>query len=216
MLDQDYYEEAVKNCQRLVPGLRIVSKADSFLHKLISVLLYPILRSRYMTMFWTTIGKTVAHPRTGHGNAYDVLYHETKHASVSTPWDWVGYLFPIWLFPVFLGGLLFFGFGYWSLISLVFLLPLPAYWRMKHELEAYKVSISVEYWRRGWVPNLEWYVEQFTGQSYYFMWPFKQNMRKRLQAHYDQLRDPNMLWRFDKFLNSVYEHMKANGMVRNG
>jgi len=60
--------------------------------------------------------------------------------------------------------------------------PIPAYFRMKEELDGYTMSMAVNWWRTGFISAtyIAWVAEQFTGPGYYFMWPFKRNIKNRL------------------------------------
>lgn len=75
----------------------------------------------------------------------------------------------------------------WFLLNLLWLLclaPIPAYFRMKEEMEAYAMSMACNYWRYGSITNtqIEWIAKHFTGPDYYFMWPFEGNVRDRLDT----------------------------------
>lgn len=107
-------------------GAKFVHKNDSWFMKFIAILLWPIgMKKKFMTVFWTTIGRTVYY--VGAESPLDpsnihIVHHELIHIK---QWD------KYWL---------------WQPISYL-LFPLPmffAWFRWRWEREAYLVSI-VEY-----------------------------------------------------------------------
>lgn len=168
--------------KEFIPKFRARLKSSMFLHRLIGCLMF--FNPAYMTRFWTTIGYTAAYPEGGE-TRWTTLLHEGKHGLQSQKFSRLGmgvlYLIPQ-VFAVF--ALLAF-FNLWFLLALVFLLPLPAPWRKKFELEAYKVSVIVDQWATGSVSdNYINYIaeENFTGWNYYKMWWSSKKIKLELRA----------------------------------
>lgn len=125
-------------------------------------------------------------------NVLSVIAHETFHEydrkRLTTPVVFILYAFPQ-IFAIF--SLLSFLSIWWGIewltcISfLFFLLPLPAPGRMWIEVRAYRVNMMfLKYVHQtapeGLIGMAEHYSKQFTGPSYYFMWPFKKHIVKLL------------------------------------
>lgn len=129
-------------------GAKFVHKNDSWFMKLIAILLWPIgMKQKFMTNFWTTIGRTIYY--VGDESPLDpinirIVHHELIHIQ---QWD------KYWL---------------WQPISYL-LFPVPfvfAWGRWRWEREAYLVSI-VEYgYSIEGVVNSLWY-------NYAWTWPKK-------------------------------------------
>lgn len=67
-------------------------------------------------------------------------------------------------------------FNLWWLLSLLFLFPLPAPFRMIAEMRAYRRNIELG-------SDKSLIEKSFTGSSYYFMWPFKKHVSKMLEEN---------------------------------
>lgn len=168
------YDALVEALRAELPGFRIVRKDRSALHKAIHYALYALTLGRmtsYLDSFQTTIGRTVY--VTADWDAWDpdaryvTLRHEAVHLrqfrTYSVPGMAVLYVF----------------------------LPLPmglAWFRAYFEKEAYAESIraAAEVWGAGYPRQVEYrrrIIEQFTGASYGWMWPF----RGSLERWYDQV-----------------------------
>ena len=150
--------------------------------KIIGSLLF--FNKEFMTTFTTTIGSTVYLPSKATVEKSPISYsmvllHElvhiydaNKHKSFS-----LLYLFPQILALLSLPLLLI----SWKLAlpMLLFLLPIPAYFRMHFEKRAYMISLYATnryYNRLGIETQLQYrkdsILKNFTGSAYYFMWPF--------------------------------------------
>ena len=70
------------------------------------------------------------------------------------------------------------------LAFLLFLLPLPAYGRMKAEMRAYRRTVEL-----GFKPDQ--FVHHFLEKNYYFMWPFKKYVLREMSkpSPYKELMD---------------------------
>jgi sorbitol-specific phosphotransferase system component IIC len=74
------------------------------------------------------------------------------------------------------------------LLGLVVLGPWPAPWRSKYELRGYAMSLAVEQWLTGVVPDkdLSFYVDQFTGPAYLYMNRDGSYIKRTLEASRQQ------------------------------
>lgn len=102
------------------------------------------------------------------------------------------YGFPQWLTLLSLLSILAVWLGPWWLLNLCWLLclaPIPAYFRMREEREAYVMSMAVSYWMHGSVSDyqVEWIAKQFYTSQYYFMWPFKKAIIKSLHKEKERM-----------------------------
>jgi hypothetical protein len=87
-----------------------------------------------------------------------------------------------------------------ALVTTIFLAPIPSPGRKKAEMRGYGMSIKVRMWLQGSNSQYleDWYVDQFTGQLYYYMWPFPKSVRKELKTWEDphgRLNDLNPAYR---------------------
>jgi len=178
----------------LVPNFTIAFKDESFFMKLIGKILF--FNPSFMTKYTTTIGHTVYFPTASNlklqpASSKIVLYHELVHIK-----DMEKYTLPLfgllYLLPQLLAllaiPLAFFAAWYVALAWFVlFMLPIPAYFRMKFELKAYTFSVYTLYKMnavKGYAINfdrqIDSYTSQFTNMSYYLMWPFGSAIKKHL------------------------------------
>jgi hypothetical protein len=149
----------------------------------------------FMTDYITTIGKTVYFPSKAKfeadpGAYFYTLAHEYVHVAdyAARPTTFIiGYLFPQILASLSLLSLLAFFSPYFLLflLTLIFVAPIPAPYRAWAEIRGYAMSCKVRLWD-GWseetVRNrLELkYANAFTTSAYYFMWPFKNYVIRKL------------------------------------
>lgn len=143
-----------------------------------------ILGENLCENFVTTLGETVYVPSRAWVDrdpqrAWKVLCHELVHVE-----DYrqcrpsfvfcILYAFPHWLaLLAILSPIIW---SWWPLAFLVFLAPWPSPWRHLFEMRAYAMTMAVEYWYNGrGIPQAlkEAILIQFTGPSYFFMYPFK-------------------------------------------
>ena len=142
----------------------------------------------FMTGYITTLGYTIFFPTrrwTEARDPWDITAHEYIHMEQfrKNALQGVLYLFPQVLAVLSLLSLLAIWLSSWWLMSLLFLLtlaPLPAPWRMKYEMEGYSADMAIEYWRHGSQMIDPGYV--FSNAGYYWMWPFKKDVAKRIAA----------------------------------
>jgi len=154
--------------------LRIVCKPESRLHRAIHKALIVVtlggMRS-YLDGYQTTIGRTVYvtgdWDQRDANERYCTLRHEAVHLEQFRRWTLPGMAICYLLFPLPLG---------------------LAYFRARFEMAAYEESIRVaaEVYGPAY-PRQDWYrahvIEQFTGPSYGWMWPF----RASLERWYDEV-----------------------------
>lgn len=173
-----------KKAKRIFPNMSIKYKESSTFMKILSYLLF--FNKSFMTKYITTIGNTIYFPNKDYLNnnkiqSSIILLHELMHIYDSMYYGKYAfaflYLFPQILFLLFIPLL----FVSWkiALVSLIFLLPLPAYFRMYFEKRAYMVSLYVAYKlskKYDYEFDFESYkkniLSQFTSSNYYFMWIF--------------------------------------------
>lgn len=191
---EGYFDRLVSVTKSRVPGFEVRYKDKSKLQKLIGWILHPFNDS-YMTDYITTFYPYVYWPdkesvEENKYHAFETLSHEFVHLMDTKK-------HPVWfrfsyMFPQILGLILPFvslfaiWFSNWWLLwiaSIIFcVLPLPAYWRMKWEMRGFAMTMAVDIWARGKVSEAskEWIVEQFISGFYFWMWPFRKNVEKRL------------------------------------
>ena len=168
------YAALVASLRAEFPGLRIVRKDRSALHKAIHHVLRVLTIGRmtsYLDAFQTTIGRTVYVTPDwddwDDDRRYVTLRHEAVHLRQFRTFSVPG------------------------MAVLYVLLPLPmglAWFRAYFEKAAYAESIraAAEVWGPGYPRSTEYrrqVIEQFTGPSYGWMWPF----RGALERWYDDV-----------------------------
>tara|TARA_R110002074_G_scaffold48773_2_gene124652 strand:+ start:116 stop:709 length:594 start_codon:yes stop_codon:yes gene_type:complete len=168
-----------------VPGFSIEKKEKSSLMKLLSILLF--FNKSFMTKYATTAYPKIyvptfwgKHKRT-QLMELEMLIHEFVHLSDRKKY---GHLFNIiYLAPQIFSLLALAAlWNPWFLLALGFLLPWPSPGRAWLEYRGYRMSIAFYYWTRGKKCNMNWVARQFTGPNYYFMFPFKKYIIKRLES----------------------------------
>jgi len=71
------------------------------------------------------------------------------------------------------------------------LLPIPAPFRCTWELRGYQATEALQWAERNRFNKADYYIEQFTGPSYYFMWPFRQHIKSLLYKNRDKIKAAN-------------------------
>lgn len=167
------------------PKINIKYKDESLGMKILGKALF--FNKTFMTEYITTIGSTVYFPSRKYIDSRPlsssiILMHEMVHINDSKK---LGFLYPLlYLSPQILCpilGLIFLLFSWkLALFSLIFLLPFPAYFRMKFEKRAYFASLyilkalSVRYGFASMLrTNKDYFLKQFKTSAYYYMWVFK-------------------------------------------
>lgn len=204
---QEVFEALTGVIQQRSPKFKVIAKKDSRLHRFIDwCLRCPWIKGKeinphYMTKYWTTIGHTVAYPNEEredqHYHNWSVLPHEGKHSFQAKKWS--SFLFGTFYLlgtPVYFIAMallcwpFFIWLPWWSGVAwlgagLLLSIPPFGYWRARWELQAFRISIALRYWRRAIVDNtyLESIADHFTKSDYFWMWPFRKSVLKRLD-HY--------------------------------
>lgn len=184
------FEDLVTAAKQYFPDLSIKYKNQSSFMKFIGFLLF--FNKGFMTDYTTTIGSTIYFPsaatlkvRPVSGSL--VLLHELVHVHDAkkitkflfgflylSPQIWALLCLPLFLFS-------------WKIaliLMLLFLCPIPAYFRMYFEKRAYLASLyalSLLSKRLNFPATLatqeQSYLNHFKDSTYYFMWPFG-NLKK--------------------------------------
>jgi len=172
--------------ERILPSIKVTPKQDSLVQRIVGYLLYIPTGGSYMTNFWTTLGNTVYKPSSADTKDWQVLFHEAMHIRQE---DRDGkilhslkYAFPQVLAPIAVISLLLLGLGWWSLLGLVLLGPIPAWWRSRKELEAYTFQACLmELHRTNYGKGVvSYFTKMFSGSAYLFMWPFRKSINKHI------------------------------------
>jgi len=208
MNDLDFFTKVLVIIKRFQPKATLKSKNKMWQHRLLGKI-FP----KYMD-FSTTIGWTIAIARK-HVPNWNVLAHEGVHILQAKRQTRIIHSL-LYVMPQILGVL---GivlplilWNSWFLLFLLFALPIPAYFRMMKELEAYQLSVVLRQWRYGKVEDkhYDYYVSNFTGLNYYFMWPFKEYIRDRLEAAVFRAQ----VWGpINEYERQIYDAMKEHGML---
>lgn len=191
MNDVELLDGLQEKIKENAPGFEIRYKNEDKLMKLLDKILF--FNKSFMTNFvttfkekvyWTDLNKFKEFPL----SSFFTLAHEYVHIldDKKEPVKYkLGYLFPQCL-AIFSLLSFFAFFSKWFLLFLLFLLfvlPLPAPFRTKSELRGYGMSIKVRQWKFGKIHDDDFnrYVKQFTSGNYYYMFPFKNYIRKELE-----------------------------------
>lgn len=177
------FKDFVKCAQTYFPDLNIKYKDQSKFMKFLGIILF--FNKDFLKEYITTIGDTIYYPnedstRNRFISNSVVLLHELVHIYDNKRFSILYsllYLFPQILTILFIP-LLFISWKI-ALIGLIFLLPLPAYFRMYFEKRGYLCSLYVVnfiYKKYGFCPPLEKYsndyIKNFKNSAYYYMWYF--------------------------------------------
>lgn len=175
------FDDVVSKAKVVYPDISIKYKNESLFMKILGILLF--FNPSFKNIYITTIGKTIYFPSSDFianspTSSAITLLHELVHiADNKNIFYSILYLFPQLLSLLFIPLLFIVGWKF-ALIALIFLLPLPAYFRMKDEKSAYTMSLYAcnSLNKIGYNINLQeqvdFYISQFKGFGYYVMWPF--------------------------------------------
>jgi hypothetical protein len=169
LADVNRYDALVEALRAEIPGFRVIRKDQSRFHRAIHYALIGVtfgkMRS-YLDSYQTTIGKTVYVTADWDATSADERYVTLRHEAIHLR-QFRRYTLP-------------------GMAILYVLLPLPlglAWFRARFEQEAYAESIraaaevwGIDYPRR--TPYREHIIEQFTGASYGWMWPFRASIER--------------------------------------
>lgn len=173
-----------------------------------------IFNKDFMEKYSTTVYPNVYFPDNFSTNMrWEILAHEWVHLRGGKKSQFlfsIKYLFPQWLVVLSFLSLLAIPFSnFWllNLLWLVLVAPLPAYWRMKEELDGYTMNLVIDKTTRGVISPfyIDFLELQFTGPGYYFMWPFKKNITNRLSTRVGQV----LTGQYDK----IYPYSKVREII---
>ena len=167
--------------QRDVPGYKLIVKEKHWLYKLIFK-----IRPKFHEHVTTTIFPQIYMPESIYKDptCWKIVAHEYVHLMQARDhpyWFLLKYVFPQVLGLLALP-LLFL--GPHALWALLLFLPLPAYFRMKYELDGYAMSMAINYWRYNSISIVQRiFVKQvFRGGTYYYMWPFSKWIDRKINT----------------------------------
>lgn len=179
------FQDLVSESKNQFPDLQIKYKESSLFMKILGKILF--FNPSFMTDYITTIGSTVYFPSESYVKVTPVsasiaLLHELVHVydakKINKYLFYLLYLFPqtlILLVPI----LFFFSWKIGLILSLIFVLPIPAYFRMHFEKRAYITSLyalNKLSKKLNFDPDLNnqknVFITQFKNSAYYYMWIF--------------------------------------------
>jgi hypothetical protein len=201
--------------------MKLVNKDSSTLMKLIGWFIKSF-QPNFMDRYITTLGNTVYIPQStvnnlGDLNLLEIIGHESVHARDANKYGKIKfgflYLFPQSLALLALGAISGIVLGPLALIFLIFLfslLPIPAPWRYKFELKAYRTSLLFATRVHNAGPEhlqaiKNWIVEQLSGKPYYCCWP-KRFVMSDLDKELSAENDPD--------LDVITDFLQAKGLLR--
>ena len=198
-------------------GVKVVEKSDSWLMKAIAKILF--FNKRFLTGYITTIGTTIYWPKADdlNHNDFSTLFHEAQHAydyKRFPPWFILSYLSPqiltilmLLAFVALTGALWWFVF----LGAVAFLAPFPSVFRTHWEMRGLGCGMAFRIWTTGSIIDRfkEFAVARFVGPDYYFMWPFKKWMRKKLARAEQKIRNGDLT----EVQQATYEFLNTRGLV---
>ena len=201
--NEKIYELLVEAIKERHPKFKLVAKQSSKFMLFLNFFVR-LFNDRFMTRYITVIGSTVYVPESRLHTKFSLwptLAHEWQHLEQAKKQTGFVHIL-LYLFPQILALFSFMAlFAIWfsnwwliSLLCLVFLAPIPAYFRMRKELEGYMVNVYIAH-LEGYLTDV--YItsltRHFLTSFYYFMWPFRSHLLKKLRkeakavehGHYD-------------------------------
>lgn len=197
----------ISNLQKYNPQFNIKYKKESILMKIIGFVLF--FNKTFISNFATTINQTVYLPNndflsTKQLEMIVLLAHEYVHTKdakkFGTFFYTLIYLFPLWL--SLLAVPFYFIIGWWSLLFLLFLSPLPAPGRAFIEFRGYTMSlfmidvilkeknnVDINYMLSNEANKIE--SDYFHSAAYYFMWIF--GMRNKFDDVLKKIKSGDIL-----------------------
>ena len=183
------FDLLVKEYQKLLP-FEIHYKEDSRIMRLVSVVLTWFCPT-FMTHFTSVVGNRIYFPsrkfvERDEMSAMRTLAHELVHLldqkRVSKPVFMLSYLSP---HSLALGVFSFPWLGWWALLFLLFLAPIPSWPRFYFESRGYAMNVLTAHSSRKEIV-LESAIQQFLGWNYYKMYPFGNLVYKRILRWVDK------------------------------
>lgn len=188
MIDAARFNRFTDNLKQYNPKLNIQFKDESVFMKLLGKLVF--FNKGFMTTYTTTIGNTISFPSRKFveekpESALIVVAHEYRHTRDNKR---LSILYPLlYLSPQILALLTILFvvlFGWWGLVGMAFLLPIPSCGRTVLEVHGYTMSLFIlheimleegrdEVYREHHLRLAADKINKdFIGPNYYFMWPF--------------------------------------------
>lgn len=183
----DLLDEFMLLIAREHPKVKVYYKNSSVLMKVIYYGTLMWIWQKTFFQFHTTIGSKIYLVDSSikakmWRSIYGTMRHEFVHVLQREKW-WLLYDFS-YILPQILA-LIAFGVAFgqvWMLGFMVFAGPIPSPWRMKWEMEGYTATLLTYFEIHGEIPD--WLIKQkarnFYTSAYYFMWPFKKDVLRRL------------------------------------
>jgi len=193
--DSRIYSELVAAVKEDIPEFEVVDKQSSKFMKRLNKIV-KIFNKNFMDWYVTTVYPRIYVPESlPLYMRWTVLAHEWIHlrsSKKSSALFLLKYFFPLWLAPLAFLALLAIPLTNWWLLNLLWLAmlaPVPSVGRMNEELDGYTMTMAVHLWHEGEIlhSSLDWVEQQFVSSAYYFMWPFKKNMKKRVRQRAKKL-----------------------------
>lgn len=194
------FENTITFSQKYFPNLRIKYKNKSKLMKFLGSILF--FNKSFMNSYTTVIGNTVYFPNENFVRLLPlsskvILLHELVHLYDSKKFSRLLFSF-LYLFPQILAPfmllLLLINWKIMLIAFILFLFPIPAFFRMYFEKRAYMASLYVIYVMKNkmnYDPGLDkqkdYFIEQFSSSHYYFMWPFT-NIKKDFDKAVEKIK----------------------------
>lgn len=182
------FNDIVLRSQIHFPEISVKYKDESLLMKILAKILF---FNRDFMNYTTTLGSTIYFPSAAKIKSSPVsntiiFLHEISHVYQSNKNSLLFkflYLFPQILALLAIPSFIIFGWKI-AIFFLLFLLPIPAYFRMIEEKRAYTMSLYVMNKLNAMYnyniileTHKNSFVEEFKTSSYYFMWPFQSVMK---------------------------------------
>lgn len=180
-------EKLLLAAKQYFPNLKIKYKDESIFMKFLSKILF--FNKDFMSKYTTTIGSTIYFPNKkiveAEGYTATLIFlHELIHVYDSQRFNQILFSF-LYLTPQILALLLvplfFINWKLACILFIIFLLPLPSFFRMYFEKRAYFISLYVLNYlikykkiQADLNQSKKYYLSNFKDSSYYFMWTFKQ------------------------------------------
>lgn len=183
------FPDLLAEAQKYFPQLQIKYKNTSWFMNILGKMVF--FNKYFMTTYITTIGSNIYVPNANYFKLHPVsgpivFMHELVHLydqkRMGKLWFYLSYFIPqLLIIPSLL--LFLISWKIALILTILFLLPTPSYFRMNLEKRAYLSSIYTLYklsQTLNFDPHLDTqnadFVQHFTNGTYYWMWPFKKSI----------------------------------------
>jgi hypothetical protein len=197
-------QDFINYTKKYTPRLKLAFKSNSKFMKFLGTLLF--FNPDFMNTT-TTLGNTIYLPDENKYNANPDNYLTDVVSGFIHIMDYKKFniLLPItFLLPQLLAPLVvpfsFLGFHhshYWlfALFGILLLLPLPSYFRFKWKLREHLAGDALEYWENKYrnLPLSMAYLNNYLNATFWFMWPFRENMVNRIQKGLTAIKNNSIL-----------------------